>query len=76
MYCDNSIIIFFSKNDKYPKDMKLKYFVAKEEIQKQRVSIEYISTNLMILDPLTKGLLSKTFIECVESIKIIVIGNH
>lgn len=56
--------------------MKLKYFVAKEEIQKQKMSIEYISTNLMILDPLTKGLLSKTFIECVESIKIIVIGNH
>ena len=79
MYCDNSIIIFFSKNDKYPKDakdMKLKYFVAKEEIQKQKVSIEYISTNLMIPDPLTKRLLPKTFIECVESIKIIVIGNH
>ena len=56
--------------------MKLKYFVAKEEIQKQKVSIEYISTNLMIPDPLTKRLLPKTFIECVESIKIIVIGNH
>ena len=48
----------------------------KEEVQKQRVSIEHISTNFMIVDPLTKGLTSKTFIEHVESMNIIVIDNH
>ena len=56
--------------------MKLKYFVVKEEVQKQRVSIEHISTNLMIVDPLNKGLPPKTFIEHVESMDIIVIDDH
>ena len=39
--------------------MKLRYFVVKEEVQKQKVSIEHISTNLMIVNPLNKGLLPK-----------------
>ena len=46
------------------------------EVQKQRVSIEHISTNFMIADLLTKGLTSKTFIEHVESMDIIVIDDH
>ena len=69
IYCDNSTTVFFSKNDKYSKvakHMELKYFVVKEEVQKQRVSIEHISTNLMIYDPLTKGLSPKTFTDHVE----------
>ena len=69
IYCDNSAAVFFSKNDKYSKGakhMELKYFVVKEEVQKQRVSIEHISTNLMIADPLTKGLPPKTFTGYVE----------
>jgi len=41
--------------------MELKYFTVKEEVQKHRVSIEHISTNLMIADPLTKGLPPKVF---------------
>jgi len=39
--------------------MELKYFVIKKEVYKQKVLI--ISTNLMIIDPLTKGLSSKIF---------------
>ena len=69
IYCDNSAAVFFSKNDKYSKGakhMELKYFAVKEEVQKQRVFIEYISTNLMIADPLTKGLPPKTFTSHVE----------
>ena len=60
IYCDNYAAVFFSKNDKYSKGakhMELKYFAVKEEVHKQIVSIEHISTNLMIADPLTKGLL-------------------
>ena len=38
IYCDNFVMLFFSKNDKYSKDakhMELKYFAVKEEeIQK------------------------------------------
>nr|KYP44835.1 Retrovirus-related Pol polyprotein from transposon TNT 1-94 [Cajanus cajan] len=73
IYCDNSATVFFSKNDKYSKGAKhieLKYFVVKEEVQKQRVSIEHISTNLMIADPLTKGLPSKVFTGHVENMGI------
>nr|KYP32060.1 Retrovirus-related Pol polyprotein from transposon TNT 1-94 [Cajanus cajan] len=77
MYCDNSAAVFFSKNDKYSKGakhMELKYFVVKKEVQKQRVSIEHISINLMI-DPLTKGLLPKTFIKHVKNMGIIVTND-
>ena len=69
IYCDNSAIVFFSKNDKYSngaKHMELKYLTVKEEVQKQRVSIEHIITQLMIADPLTKGLPPKTFKEHVD----------
>jgi len=48
MYCDKFTVVFFSKNDKYSKGVKhmeLKYFSVKEEVKKQRVSIEHISTN-------------------------------
>ncbi|XP_075103780.1 secreted RxLR effector protein 161-like [Nicotiana tabacum] len=54
IYCDNSGAVFFSKNDKYSKGakhMELKYFTVKEEVQKQRVSLEHIRTDLMITDP-------------------------
>ena len=73
IYCDNFAAIFFSKNGKYSKGAKhieIKYFVVKEEVQKQRVSIEYINTNLMIVDPLSKGLLPKIFNEHVERMNI------
>jgi len=56
--------------------MKLKYFVVKEEVQKQRVSIEHISINFTIADPLTKGLPPKTFIEHVENMSIVVIDDR
>ena len=64
IYCDNSAAVFFSKNDKYSKGakhMNLKFLSVKEEVQKKKVSIEHIGTELMIADPLTKGLPPKTF---------------
>jgi len=59
IYCDNSAAVFFSKNDKYSKGakhMELKYFAVKEEVQKHKVLIDHVSTELMIADLLTKGL--------------------
>jgi len=73
IYCDNSAAVFFSKNDKYSKGakhMELKYFVAQEEVQKRKVSIEHISTNLMIADPLTKGLPPKLYAGHVKNMGI------
>ena len=47
--------------------MELKYFAVKEEVQKQRVYIQHIRTDLMIADPLTKGLQPKTFKEHIHT---------
>ncbi|RVW62715.1 Retrovirus-related Pol polyprotein from transposon TNT 1-94 [Vitis vinifera] len=66
IYCDNTIIVFFSKNGKFSsgsKRMDLKYLVVKERVQKQQVSIENIRTTLMVADPLTKGLPPKAYLE-------------
>ena len=66
IFCDNTAAVFFSKNGKYSsgsRHMELKYLVVRERVQKQRVSIENISTTLMVADPLTKGLPPKTFKE-------------
>ena len=46
--------------------MELKYLAIKEEVQKRRVSIEHISTNFMIANPLIKRLNPKVFSEHVE----------
>jgi len=73
IYCDNSATVFFSKNDKYSKcikHMELKYFAIKEEVQKHRVLIEHVSTELMIADPLTKGLPPKVFTSHVKNMSI------
>ena len=64
--CDNAAVVFFSKNDRYSKGAKhmdLKYLSVKEEVQNKKVSNEHIGTDLMIVDPLTKGLPPKTFID-------------
>ena len=74
IYCDNSAAVFFSKNDRYSKGAKhmdLKYLSVKEEVQNQRVSVEHIGTELMIADPLTKGLPPKTFTGHVERMGIL-----
>jgi len=50
--------------------MELKYFAVKEEVQKRKVSIEHISTDLMIADPLTKGLPPKLYAGHVKNMGI------
>ena len=65
IYCDNTAIVFFSKNGKFSsrsKHIDLKYLVVKERVQKQQVSIENIRTTLKVADPLTKGLPPKAYI--------------
>ncbi|XP_059627567.1 secreted RxLR effector protein 161-like [Cornus florida] len=64
IYCDNDAAIRFSKNNKTTggsRNIDIKYLAAKERVLYQIVSIEYISTTLMLADPLTKGLSLKLF---------------
>ncbi|KAE9584420.1 putative RNA-directed DNA polymerase [Lupinus albus] len=73
-YCDNSAAVFFSKNDRYSrgtKHMDLKFLSVKEEVRKEKVSIEHIGTDLMVADPLTKGLSPKIYIGHVERMGVI-----
>jgi len=46
--------------------MELMYLSVKDEVQKHKVSIQYVKTDMMVVDPLTKGLQPKAFKEHVQ----------
>jgi len=59
MYCDNSAAVFMAKNNKSGsrnKHIDIKYLAIREHVKEKKVVIEHISTELMIADPLTKGM--------------------
>ncbi|XP_074271055.1 secreted RxLR effector protein 161-like [Silene latifolia] len=64
MYCDNSVAVFMAKNNRSgsrSKHIDIKYLAIKERVQEKKMIIEHISTELMIVDPLTKGMPPKGF---------------
>jgi hypothetical protein len=57
---------FYGHNNKKTKAVKhinIRFYVVKEKIQDQTISLEYISTKKMITDSLTKGLPPSVFRE-------------
>ncbi|RVW43322.1 Retrovirus-related Pol polyprotein from transposon TNT 1-94 [Vitis vinifera] len=59
IYCDNSAAVFMAKNNKSGSQIKhidIKYLAIREHVKEKKVVIEHISTELMIVDPLTKGM--------------------
>ena len=59
IYCDNSVAVFMTKNNKSGsriKHINIKYLVVRERVKEKKVIIEHISIELMIDDPLTKGM--------------------
>ena len=59
IYCDNSAAVFMAKNNKSgsrSKHIDIKYLAIRERVKDNIVVIEHISTELMIADPLTKGM--------------------
>ncbi|KAJ9709816.1 hypothetical protein PVL29_001334 [Vitis rotundifolia] len=59
IYCDNSAAVFMAKNNKSGsrnKHIDIKYLAIRERVKEKKVVIEHISTELMIADPLTKGM--------------------
>ena len=59
IFCDNSAAIFMAKNNKSgsrSKHIDIKYLAIRERVKEKKVIIEHISTELMIADPLTKGM--------------------
>jgi len=64
IYCDNSVAVFMAKNNKSgsrSKHIDIKYLVVRERVKENKVVIEDVSTELMIADPLTKGIPPKNF---------------
>ncbi|KAF7152393.1 hypothetical protein RHSIM_Rhsim01G0098800 [Rhododendron simsii] len=74
IYCDNKAAELYSKNDKSSsksKHIDIKFLVIKERIRNHLMSIEYISTELMIVDLLTKDLPPKVFKEHVAHEEVV-----
>jgi hypothetical protein len=66
LYCDNEPAVLYAHNNKKTKAVKhinIRFYVVKEKIQDQTISLEHISTKKMIADPLTKGLPPSVFRE-------------
>ena len=77
--CDNLVVVFFSKNNKCSsksKHIELEYLVVYERLQNKKVSIEHISTKLMIVDLMNKALMPKVYKDHVLSIGLINDINH
>jgi hypothetical protein len=66
LYCDNEPVVLYAHNSKKTKAVKhinIRFYIVKEKIQDQTISLEHISTKKMIVDPLTKGLPPSVFRE-------------
>ena len=74
IFCDNSAIVFLAKNKKRgsrSKYIDIKYLAIREHIKEKKVVIEHISTELMIVDPLTKGMPLMKFKDHVDRMEIV-----
>jgi hypothetical protein len=66
IYCDNQPTVFYAHNNKSSKatrSIEVKFYVVKDKIQDQTISLEHIRTKDMLADPLTKGLPPNVFKE-------------
>jgi hypothetical protein len=70
LYCDNEPAIFYAHNNKSSdatKHIKIKFYVVKECIQDQTISLEHICTKKMLTNPLMKCLPPNVFNEHIAS---------
>jgi hypothetical protein len=66
LYYDNEPAVLYAHNNKKTKAAKhinIMFYVVKEKIQDQTISLEHISTKKIITDLLTKGLPPSVFRE-------------
>ena len=59
VFCDNSAAVFLAKNNKRgsrSKHIDIKYLVIREHVKDKTMVIKHISIELMIANPLTKGM--------------------
>ena len=68
LYYDNNPVVQYAHNNKSSgaaKHIDIKYYVIKDKVRDQVISLEHISTVKMLADPLTKGLPPNVFREYV-----------
>jgi hypothetical protein len=66
VYCDNYPALEYAHNNRSSgaaKHIDIKYYVVKDRVRDQLMTLEYISTTKMLADPLTKGLPPNVFKE-------------
>jgi hypothetical protein len=66
LYCDNDPAVQYAHNNRSSgaaKHIDIKYYVVKDKVRDQIISLEHISTEKMLADPLTKGLPPNVFRE-------------
>ena len=59
MFCDNSVVVSFSRNTRSTSRFKhiyVKLFFVKEKVVESLISIKHTLTTSMLAGPLTKGL--------------------
>jgi len=73
IFCDNLVVIFMAKNNKsesQSKHINIKYLAIRERVKENKVIIEHINTELMIIYPLTKGMPQFKFKDHVERMRL------
>jgi len=73
IFYDNSVIVYVAKNNKsesWSKHIDIKYLVIRERVKYKKMVIENISMELMITDPLTKGMPPFKFKDRVERMRL------
>ena len=66
LYCNNNPAVQYAHNNKSSgaaKHIDIKYYVVKDKVRDHVISLEHISTEKMLADPLIKGLPSNMFRE-------------
>ncbi|KAI3809233.1 hypothetical protein L1987_25203 [Smallanthus sonchifolius] len=69
LYCDNSDAVSFSNSNSSTGAglyLDTKYLFVRERVEENNLCIEYISTKIMLADPMTKGLPPEVFEEHVS----------
>ena len=73
IYCDNLAAVFMAKNNKSSsrnKHIDIKYSTIRERVKKKTVVIEHVSTELMIVNSLTKGTPPLKFKDHVDRLRL------
>ena len=75
-HCRAKIVNYIKNRDVYQaKHIDIKFLVVKERVQSEKISIEHIGTNSMIIDPFTKGLPPMVFHEHTAHMGVVMIED-